>query len=113
MYQYLILPHFKKQLKQLSKKYRSLKDEIILTLENFEKSKEQSLGNNVYKIRVKSKDINRGKNKSFRLFVHIIEVQDYVVPITIYYKGDRKDMNIKEINNHLEAILLEARLLEN
>lgn len=109
MYQYLILPHFKKQLKQLSKKYRYLKDEIVSTLENFEKSKEQSLGNNLYKIRVKSKDIRRGKGKSFRLIVFIVEIQSYIVPITLYYKGDKKDISIKEINDHLEIIILESR----
>ena len=112
MYQYLILPHFKKQLKQLSKKYRNLKDEVIVTLEIFDKSKEQSLGNNIYKIRVKSKDIKRGKNKSFRLVVSIIEVHNYIIPVVVYYKGEKIDMTIKEINNHLEIILLEARLLE-
>lgn len=112
MYQYLILPHFKKQLKQLSKKYRRLKDETVSTLKNFEKSKEQSLGNNLYKIRVKSKDIKRGKDKSFRLIVFIIEIQNYIVPITLYYKGDKKDMSVKEINSHLEIIILESRFLE-
>ena len=110
MYQYLILPNFKKQLKKLSKKYRNLKDEVIFTLKSFEKSKEQSLGNNLYKIRVKSKDIKRGKNKSFRLVIYIIEAQDYIIPVTVYYKGDKTDLTTKEINNHLEIILLAARL---
>jgi mRNA-degrading endonuclease RelE of RelBE toxin-antitoxin system len=109
MHEYLILPHFKKQLKQLSKKYRHLKDEIIVTLEAFDKTQHQSLGNNLYKIRVKSKDIKRGKDKSFRLIVFIIEMQSYIVPITIYYKGDRKDISAKEVNDHLEIILLETK----
>lgn len=112
MYQYLVAPHFKKQLKQLSKKYRNLKDEVILTLKSFEKIKEQSLGNNLYKIRVRSKDIKRGKNKSFRLIVYIVEVQNYIIPITIYYKGDKTGVTTKEINDHLEVILLEVRLFE-
>ncbi|MFQ5661794.1 MAG: hypothetical protein ACE5F2_00885 [Candidatus Paceibacteria bacterium] len=112
MYEYLILPHFKKQLKQLSKKYKHLKEEIIITLETFDRSQNQSLGNNLYKIRVKSKDIKRGKDKSFRLIVFIIEVQNYIVPIAVYYKGDRRDMTAKEINNHLEIIILESRFLK-
>lgn len=113
MYQPLILPHFKKQLKQLSKKYRYLKSEVIAVLESFNRVQHQSLGHNLYKVRIKSKDIKRGKDKSFRLVIFVIEVQKYIVPITVYYKGDRKDITKKEINDHLEIILLEAKLFGN
>jgi hypothetical protein len=43
------------------------------------------------------------------LIVFIIEMQSYIVPITIYYKGDRKDISAKEVNDHLEIILLETK----
>lgn len=107
MYQYLIFPHFKRQLKPLCKKYRRLKDDLIRTLENFKKSQSQSLGKGLYKIRMKSQNIPRGKNKSFRLVILIIEVQKYIAPIAIYHKSDKQDISTKELNKHLATILFE------
>jgi len=114
MRQYLILPHFKKQLKPLCRKYRHLKNDLIEILEDFNKSEHQTLKNSLYKIRMKCGDIPRGKNKSFRLIVFLVEIetQNYIIPITIYYKSDKANISLKEINKHLEIILFEARFLQ-
>lgn len=109
MYQYLILPHFKKQLKLLCKKHRHLKNDLIKLLENFDKSQSKSLGNSLYKIKMKSQDIPRGKNKSFRLILFILETKNYIIPTMIYYRGEKDNVSVKEINRHLETILFEAR----
>ena len=109
MSQFIILPHFYRQLKQLVKKYRHLKAAVIEVLENFDKNKQTHLGQNVFKIRLRTKDISRGKSKSFRLIVLVVESGIYLVPITIYFKGDREDISPKELNIHLESILLELR----
>ena len=110
MYQPLVLPYFRRQLKKLSKKYRHLKEAVVDTLDSFQKSENVHLGHNVYKIRIKTKDIQRGKSKSFRLIVLIVENEGFVVPICIYFKGEREDISKKEINDHLETILLEMQL---
>lgn len=110
MHQTLILPHFKKQLKAYAKKYKYLKEVVIKTIQEFKKEQHTSLGGNIYKIRIKSKDILKGKSKSFRLLIFIIETGNYIVPIAIYFKGDKEDLTKKEINDHLAAILFELRL---
>ncbi len=107
-YEPIILPHFKKQLKPLCKKYRHFKNEVILELKKFDSTRHQSLGHNVYKIRIASRDISRGKGRSFRIIVFVIERKQYILPIAVYYKGDKQSMSLKEINDHLEIILLEA-----
>lgn len=109
MYQVIILSCFRKQLKNYAKKYRCLKNEIISVLENFNKRQTICLGNNLYKIRLKTKDIPKGKNKSFRLIILIVEVEKFIVPIVLYFKGDRANMSKKEINNQLETILNELQ----
>lgn len=109
MYQPLILPHFHKQLKAYTKKYRHLKDEVVKAVKQFNKARHPRLGNNIYKIRVGSRDIQKGKSKSFRLLVFIIEAENFIIPITLYFKGDQEDINKKEINDHLEALLFELR----
>jgi len=110
MYQPIILPHFKKQLKRYAKKYRHLKEAVISVLEDFNKRQHIHIGRNVYKVRLKTKDIARGKSKSFRMLVFVVEIDKYLVPICIYFKGDREDITKKEINDHLEIILFELRL---
>lgn len=109
MLQPLLLPHFKKQLKRLLKKYPRLQNSLIETLETFQKQNEVHLGRNIYKVRLQSKDISRGKNKSFRLIVLLIEIEGLLVPVTVYFKGDKANISKQELNDHLETILFELR----
>ncbi|MEK7615621.1 MAG: hypothetical protein AAB420_00260 [Patescibacteria group bacterium] len=114
MYKPLWLPHFGRQLKQLSKKYVHLQEVITKALHRFRKDQTVSLGDNLYKLRLASKkDIPRGKNKSFRLVLLVLETKSALVPVTIYFKGDRRDMSVRELNDHLEVILTELRSYEN
>jgi len=110
MYQPIILSHFKKQLKCYSKKYRHLKGAVISILESFDKRQHIHIGRNVYKVRLKTKDITRGKSKSFRILVFLLEAEKYLIPICIYFKGDREDITKKQINDHLETIIFELRM---
>lgn len=109
MYQILILDHFRRQLKSYCKKYRHLKHDVILTLSSFEKNREVDLGRNVYKLRIKSKDIPKGKSKSFRLILLVVEMGKFLVPVCLYFKGDRMNVSKKEINDHLEFIYAELK----
>ena len=104
MYKIIILPHFGKTLNFYAKKYRHIPEDVAQTLEGFRKDSAASLGQNVYKIRLRSRDLNKGKSKSFRLVVLVIEVENYLVPITIYFKGDQGDISKKEISDELEMI---------
>ncbi len=76
-------------------------------MDGFNKNKCAHIGNNVYKLRVKRDDILKGKSKSFRLIIFIVEAENFLVPITIYFKGDSENITKKELNDHLEIILLE------
>lgn len=111
MYQPIISPYFKRRLKRYDKKYRHLKDAVSNTLDDFNKKTYKSLGANLYKVEIRVKDIPKGKRKSFRLIVLVVELEKYVVPITLYFKSDKKDINRKELKDHLKVILLELRLL--
>ena len=106
----IILPSFKRQLKFYLKKYSSLKEELILSLENFDKRKAVFLGRDVYKLRLKTKNLNKGKSNSFRVLVLLIEQDDQLVPISIFFKGDKENLSKKEINDYLEMALNELRM---
>ena len=109
MYQPVILPYFRRQIKPYLKKYRFLKDAIARVLDSFRREQHIHVGKGIYKVRVRSKDITRGKSKSFRMLVLVREAERYIVPITCYFKGDRSDILEKEINHHLENILFELQ----
>lgn len=107
MYQVWISSHFAKQLKPLLKKYRHLKEDIIKAFDKFDKRQNQALGNDTYKVRLKSSDIPRGKNKSFRMILYIAEIDKILAPIAIYFKGEREDISQREINYNLTMVLIE------
>ena len=81
MYTPVILPHFIRQLQAYSKKYRYLKDAIAETLDDFHKEQHARLRGNMYKVRLRTKDMARGKSSAFRLIVLLVEIKSYVVPI--------------------------------
>ena len=112
MYQPIILPHFHKQLKRYVKKYYDFKQEVVSSLEKFNKDVAGGLGGNVYKVRVRTKGLSKGKSKSFRINGLVIEIEKFVVPITIYFKGDKESITKQEINRHLEKISFELELEE-
>lgn len=109
MYRIVILPHFKRQAKPYTKKYRHLKDALVKALEQFQPDQQSALGNGVYKMRIQSKDIPKGKSKSFRLIVFVVELDMILVPIVLYFKGDQASISKSELNNHLEIILFELQ----
>ncbi len=109
MVQVVVLPYFLKQLKPYAKKHRHLKDDLIQALEQFHPAATDHLGNRVYKIRIRSRDLARGKSKSFRVIALLVEIEQFLVPITICFKGDRESLTTGEINDHLEAALFELR----
>ena len=105
--QIIILASFKRQLKPYIKKHKDLKEELIFSLDNFSKKNSISLGKGIYKIRFKIKNISRGKNKSFRVIVLLRELNKQLIPMVIFFKGDKESLSKKEINNSLETVLYE------
>ncbi len=109
MYQPIVLAYFKRQLKQYVKKHRDLKDAVIGALTNFDKRQNVNLGGNIYKVRVKIESLPKGKSKSFRLIVLVLETESFLVPITVYFKSEESSLSKKEINDHLQNVLFELR----
>lgn len=112
MYQIIVLPYFLKQAKRYIKKFPSFKENLVKILETFRKESADSLGNNLYKIRFSPKLLARGKSSSFRIIILLVEKDDFIIPVTLYFKGDRVSLSKREINDHLEQILFEFRLSE-
>lgn len=104
MYQYFISNYFKKQIKFYLKKHRNLLDELIKVLKDFQKENCVALGSNTYKIRLKTRDLSKGKSHSFRLVVLLIEVEKMITPLVVYFKGKKSNITKKEIIHHASEV---------
>ena len=67
---YKIIPseHFEKDVKKLSKKYRSIKKDLVILLQELKQNPFSGtpLGNSCYKIRIPNSSIPTGKRENFR-----------------------------------------------
>jgi mRNA-degrading endonuclease RelE of RelBE toxin-antitoxin system len=106
-YNVIILPHFRKQLKPLAKKYPSLKEAFIESFNDFIPRNNTALGRNLYKVRLSPKELNKGKSKGLRCIVLCVEQDGYIVPVTIYAKAEKANTSVRELETHTEMILVE------
>lgn len=109
IYRVIIARHFEKQCTLLKKKYPCVLADIKKVLHDFRKESARSLGVRLYKIRVRSTDIRRGKSGGFRAIVLLIEVERILIPVAIYAKSDRETLSEKELEYHLSMVIFEIR----
>ncbi|EJF06398.1 hypothetical protein ThvES_00015410 [Thiovulum sp. ES] len=64
-YRVLTTPRFKKEVKKLSKKFKKIKDDILVLVQEIQKNLKSgvSLGNGAYKVRVPNSSIPTGKSE--------------------------------------------------
>ena len=105
-YNVLPLPPFDRQLKRLSKKYPSLKQEYFELIELLEENPEQgvSLRDNCYKIRLSIASKNKGKSGGARVIVNIVLAENNVYLLAIYDKSEKESLSDKELNELLKFI---------
>ena len=105
---FLLTEYFKKQLKQYLRKDRSLAEKLEDSLTTFQQKFAVSIGKGIYKIRVRAQ--NKGKSGGYRVYLLLLEVKGFIVPLCIYAKNDRENLGPKELKEHLNAVLAELSL---
>ena len=109
-YQYLTTEAFDRQTRKLSRKYRNIHLDITAFQKDFDAGRVRGmpipgLEGKVYKIRVKSTDMKRGKRGGFRI-IYYLQEEELVVLLTIYAKVEREDIPVKEIQEILDELEL-------
>lgn len=99
----LLTPQFKKDLKQLAKRYRSIREDLdpqIERLKSGELTGDPVVGfsHAVFKLRIKNSDIKKGKSSGYRI-IYYMKTDTSIVLITIYSKSDQADISNKVIEN--------------
>jgi mRNA-degrading endonuclease RelE of RelBE toxin-antitoxin system len=103
---------FKKNIKELRKKYRSVKENIkplIQQLESGETPGSRISGNKypVYKARVKNSDNKKGQSSGYRVIYYTITT-DAILLTTIYSKSERGNISNREIEDLIEQEEIEV-----
>ena len=100
------IPSFERELKRLSKKCISLKQEYIDLVNSLKISPEQgtSIGNNCYKIRLSIASKGKGKRGGARVITYLHFSETTVYLLSIYDKSEEENISDKEISMLLSMI---------
>ena len=108
-YKIIAHKHFLKEVKRLSKKYRSLKQDLQLLQEELNRNplSGTDLGGGIRKLRLAIKSKNRGKSHGARVITYtytIDETEGLINLIFIYDKEERETISPNEIQALLKEI---------
>ncbi|MFA6403687.1 MAG: type II toxin-antitoxin system RelE/ParE family toxin [Salinivirgaceae bacterium] len=94
---------FDKELKKLSKKYPSVKNDYKDLVDSLKKEPKQGdpLGKDCYKIRMAITSKGKGKSGGSRVISCVKIVAGSVFLLSIYDKGDKESISDKELDNLL------------
>ncbi|WNZ24176.1 MAG: type II toxin-antitoxin system RelE/ParE family toxin [Leptolyngbya sp. IPPAS B-1204] len=92
---------FQRDLRLLAKRYRNVRldvQPVIEQLQSGELPGDQipGLGCTIFKVRLKNRDVQKGKSGGYRL-IYYVKLADQIVLITIYSKSDQGDITATEI----------------
>ena len=95
---------FQKEIKRLSKKYPSLRNDFEIFLNQLSKNPFQgiSLGKNFYKVRFAISSKGKGKSGGARVITYLRVVAETIILISIYDKSEKSTISEKEINERLK-----------
>lgn len=97
--------YFKRQLKKLKKKFPRAKDDLLDVLESLNIENEISVGRSIYKIRIGSRDMKKGKSGGFRAYIYLYRKKDMLVPLCIYAKSDKESVTDNELKFHFDKTI--------
>ena len=94
--------HFEKSLKGLNKKYPNINDNVKKVLYQIDDNPEigdriQGLSQRVYKIRVLSTDMQKGKRGAYRMIYYYFDNNEDIILLTIYAKAKKENVSAEEI----------------
>ncbi|OGJ41912.1 hypothetical protein A3J23_03520 [Candidatus Peregrinibacteria bacterium RIFCSPLOWO2_02_FULL_48_14] len=93
--------HFKRQLKKLQKKFPHIREDLLIKINHVDLSHEVHIGESVYKIRIKSRDMQKGSSGGFRSYLLLYRLKDLLVPLTIYAKNQKETISEEDLQNHV------------
>lgn len=95
---------FEKQARRLTKKYASLKKELLDLVQKLKNKPDQgiAIGKNCFKIRIAIASKGKGKSGGGRIITNIVVTDNIVYLLSVYDKSEKENLTDKE----LEALLI-------
>jgi mRNA-degrading endonuclease RelE of RelBE toxin-antitoxin system len=105
-YNIIAVPTFKKELKKLARKYRSIKSDLAELFESLEENPIQGtpLGRNCYKIRLAIGSKGKGKSAGARIITNIFVSEETVYLLSIYDKTEKETITNSELDELLGGL---------
>jgi hypothetical protein len=100
-----ILP-FQRQAKRLTKKFPSLKSELVDLIESLKEQPQQGtpLGNDCFKIRVSIASKNKGKSGGARVVTCVYVADSELYLLSVYDKSEQSSLNDKELKELIKIV---------
>ena len=110
-YKIKTIPSFDKDVKKLSKKYKSFKTDLFKLRQLLSENPKSGIpiGNSCYKIRITIASKNKGKSGGDRVITHVIslnEADGIIFLLAVYDKSEQENISDNEINELLQEIIL-------
>ena len=98
------VPNFDKKIKHLSKKYPSIKQDLLELVEEIMEAPFLgiSLGKDCYKIRMSISSKNEGKSGGSRVITCVKIIDETVILLSIYDKSEQSDIGDKALDKLLK-----------
>ena len=99
-------PEFRKDVKRLAKKYRSLPDDINQVVRHLTETPQlgDSLGHNCYKIRLAIASKGQGKSGGGRLITYVQVSGETVTLLALYDKSELSTLTDKQVTDLLSQL---------
>lgn len=97
---------FARKLKRLVKKYKSLKDDLLIVIDELSQNPTfgTPIGKDCYKIRVAISSKGKGKSGGARLITYVKIINEKVFLMDIYDKSEQVNITAKELENLIEIL---------
>jgi mRNA-degrading endonuclease RelE of RelBE toxin-antitoxin system len=108
---------FKRNIRQLAKKYRRIKTDLQPLLDALETGETPgnripNLGIMVYKVRAANSDAKKGKSGGYRI-IYLVDNEQTIILVTIYSKTEQTDISVNEIAAMITTYEQEQRGQQN
>lgn len=100
--------YFKKQIKKLENKLPHIRDDLFEKLNSLVPTNEIHIGKSIYKIRIKSRDLNKGKSGGLRSYIYLYRKKDLLIPLCLYLKSTQESLQQKELEIHFQRTIEEV-----
>ncbi|MDB9303532.1 type II toxin-antitoxin system RelE family toxin [Nodularia spumigena] len=115
--QIALTPRFKRDLRELAKRYRSIRSDIQPLIEQLQAGKipgDRIAGvkYQVFKVRLKNSNIQKGKSGGYRV-IYYVKTEQEIILTTIYSKSDISDVNNQIIEEAIAKYEQEIKIEDN